>query len=98
MNVVMEKVDTSVKGNRSVELCKGEILGAHPVHHTIEKGSVLEFSENCGYYHIIILIEGTAVFSTDNKEYTFDGRTTFVPAPDKKLTVCAKEDVQILEI
>ena len=98
MNVVMEKIDTSVKGNRSIELCKGEIPGAHPVHHTIETGSKLAFDANCGYYHILILIEGTAKYETDGKEYTFDGRTTFVPAPDKELAVTAKTDVQILEI
>lgn len=98
MNVVMEKIDTAIKGNRSIELCKGEIPGAHPVHHTIEKGSALTLGSNCGYYHIIILIEGTTVFETDGKSFTFDGRTTFVPAPDKELTIKAETDVQILEI
>lgn len=98
MNVVMEKIDTSVKGNRSIELCKGEIPGAHPVHHTIEAGSSLTFEANCGYYHILILIEGDAKFETDGKEYNFDGRTTFAPAPDKELVVTAKTGVQILEI
>ncbi len=98
MEVVMQKVDTTVKGNRSVELCKGEIPGAHPVHHTIAEGSSLKFDANCGYYHIIILIEGDAKFVTDGKEFSFDGRTTFVPAPDKELIVMAKTGVQILEI
>ena len=95
MNVVMEKIDTSVKGNRSIELCKGEIPGAHPVHHTIETGSKLTFEANCGYYHIFILIEGTAKYETDGKEYTFDGRTTFVPAPDKELAVTAKTNAHL---
>jgi mannose-6-phosphate isomerase-like protein (cupin superfamily) len=94
----MEKVDTSIKGNRSVELCKGEIPGAHPVHHTIEAGSALTFEANVGYYHILILIEGVAAFATGEYAAEFDGRTTFVPAPDKALTVTAKTDVQILEI
>ncbi|MBR5308288.1 MAG: hypothetical protein IKU43_05920 [Clostridia bacterium] len=98
MNVVMEKVDTSVKGNRSIELCKGEIPGAHPVHHTIEAGSTLTLEANCGYYHILILIEGNTKFETDGKGFDFDGRTTFVPAPDKELVISAKTDVQILEI
>ena len=98
MNVVMEKVDTTVKGNRSVELCKGEIPGARPVHHTIEAGSELLFAGNCGYYHILILIEGDATFATDGKTWDFDGRTTFASAPDKDLVVTAKTQVQILEI
>ncbi len=94
----MEKVDTTVKGNRSVELCKGEIPGAHPVHHTIEAGSKLVFEGNVGYYHIIILIEGKAKFETDGKTFDFDGRTTFCQAPDRDLVVSAVSDVQILEI
>jgi mannose-6-phosphate isomerase-like protein (cupin superfamily) len=98
MNVIFEKVDTSVKGNRSVELCKGEIPGAHPVHHTIEDGSEMVFKGNVGYYHIIVIVEGKAVFSTDGKSFTFDGRTTFVQAPDKDLTVKAQSNLQLLEI
>lgn len=96
--VVMEKIDTSKKGNQSVELCKGEIFGARPVHYTIEPGSEVVFDADAGYYHILILIEGKAVFSTDGKAYAFDGRTTFVPAPDKELVVKAESDVQLLEI
>ena len=98
MDIVMEKVDTTVRGNRSIELCKGEIPGAHPIHHTLEAGSSLVFERNCGYYHIIILIEGKAAFATNGKSFVFEGRTTFVPAPDKDLTVEAKTDVQMLEI
>ncbi len=98
MNVVMEKIDTSVRGNCQIELCKGEIPGAHPVHHTIETGSERVFEANCGYYHILILIEGAASFATDGKNFEFDGRTTFVPAPNCELVVNAKTDVQILEI
>lgn len=78
MNVVMEKIDTSKRGNQSVELCKGEIPGARPVHYTIEAGSELVLDANTGYYHILILVEGSAAFVTDGKEYKFDSRTSFV--------------------
>lgn len=98
MQVVMEKVDTTVSGNRSLELCKGEIPGARPVHHTIAAGSTLLFESNCGYYHILILIEGAAEFKTDEQNMFFDGRTTFVPALDRTLAVTARTNVQILEI
>ena len=96
--VVMEQIDVTQTGNRSIELCKGDIVGARPVHHTIQAGSTLVMEENMGYYHILILIEGAAVFTTNGKDYRFDGRTTFVPAPDKKLSILAETAVQLLEI
>lgn len=98
MNVVMEQIDTSKRGNQSVELCKGEIPGARPVHYTMDAGSTLEFKANVGYYHVLILIEGEATFSTDGKDYFFDGRTSFVSDPEKDLVVTAKNDVQLLEV
>lgn len=96
--VVMETVDVSVDENRAIELCKGEIPGARPVHHTIKAGSELLFSGNVGYYHILILIEGEAEFITDGKSYNNNTRVTFVPSSDKDLTVEAVSNVQILEI
>lgn len=96
--VSMETVDVSVNENRSVELCKGEIPGARPVHHTVKAGSELKFSGNAGYYHIIILISGNAELITDGKSYKYSDRVTFVPAADKELTIKANTDVQILEI
>ena len=98
-NIVnIEYVDTAKKETVSVELCKGEINGARPVHHKIAAGDTMEFAAGAGYYHILILITGTAVYTTDGKDYRFDGRTTFVPAPDKALTVKAESDAEILEI
>lgn len=98
MNVVMEKIDTTKRGNQSVELCKGEIPGARPVHYTVEAGSDVEFKGGVGYYHVLILIEGEAKFITDGKEYVFNGRTSFVSDPEKNLTVKAVNDVQLLEV
>ena len=71
MNVVMEKIDTSKRGNQSVELCKGEIPGARPVHYTIEAGSELVLDANTGYYHILILVEGSAAFQKQRTKHTF---------------------------
>lgn len=96
--VKIEYVDTAKAGSFSVELCRGEINGARPVHHKIAAGESLGFAAGAGYYHILILIDGSAVYTTDGEDYAFDGRTTFVPAPDKELTVFARTDVRILEI
>ena len=96
--VKIEYVDTKAAGSSSVELCRGEINGARPVHHKIAAGESLLFAKSVGYYHILILIDGSATYTTDGKDYDFDGRTTFVSAPDKDLTVIAKTDVRILEI
>ena len=94
----MEKIDVNSKINQSTELCKGDIKGARAFHHTIIKGSELTFLGNAGFYHILITIEGESVFSTDGKEYCFDSRTSFVPGPDKDVTVTAVTDLQLLEI
>ena len=96
--VWIEQVDLTKKQNTTVELCRGEISGARPVHHTIIKGAELCFSEHVGYYHILILLEGKAVFESEGKSYELEERTTFVPSPDKRLLVRAQSDVQILEI
>ena len=96
--VKIEYVDVAKGGTESIELCKGEINGARPVHHKIEAGESLEFAAGAGYYHILILLDGSTVYTTDGKAYAFDGRTTFVPAPDKSLTVLAKTTTRILEI
>lgn len=97
-NVVMETVDVTKTGNNSYELCKGEIEGTRPIHHTIKKGSKLIFEANTGYYHIVILIQGKALFETNGKSVCFNERVTIVPAPDKEMLVSAETDVQILEI
>jgi hypothetical protein len=96
--VIMEKIDTTIKNSRSLLLCKDEIAGATPYHHTVLAGNEIEFKENSGCYHILLLVQGEAEFITDGKKYSFNERVSFVPAPDKKLTVHAISDVHILEI
>ncbi len=98
VKVVMDTIDTGVKGNRSLQLCKGQITGAETFHHTVEKGSTKLFKGGAGIYRILILIGGNSAFATDGKEYLFDERVSFVPAPDKDLEVKAITGTQILEI
>lgn len=97
-NVIMEKVDTSINTNSSIELCKGEIPGTRAMHHTVMAGESITFGANVGYYHIIVLIGGKAEFLTDGKTYEYNERVTFVPALDKELIVKATEKVNLLEI
>jgi len=96
--VKFECVDTKKAGTHSLELCKGEINGARPVHHKIAEGDDVSFGANVGYYHILILLEGDAVFTTDGKAYHFTDRTTFVSDPKKDLVVKAMSETRILEI
>ena len=96
--IVMEKVNTQIEANTSIELCKGEIPGTRAMHHIIVKDSELSFLANVGFYHIIVLISGEADFVTDSKTYTFNERVTIVPALDKEIVVRAKEKVNLLEI
>ena len=42
--IIMEQVDVSRREAAAVELCKGEIPGARPVHHTIPAGQTLKFA------------------------------------------------------
>ena len=65
--IIMEQVDVSRREAAAVELCKGEIPGARPVHHTIPAGQTLKLVGNCGYYHILILIQGKASFTTADR-------------------------------
>ena len=96
--IIMEQVDVSRREAAAVELCKGEIPGARPVHHTIPAGQTLKFAGNCEYYHILILIQGKASFTTADRTDVYDTRLTYVPASDADLTIVAETDVQILEI
>lgn len=96
--VKFEYVDTKKAGTHSLELCIGEINGARPVHHKIAEGDNVSFGANAGYYHILILLEGDAVFTTNGKEYHFNDRTTFVSDPKKDLVVKAVAETRILEI
>lgn len=96
--IIMEQVDVSRREAAAVELCKGEIPGARPVHHTIPAGQTLKLVGNCGYYHILILIQGKASFTTADRTDVYDTRLTYVPASDTDLTIVAETDVQILEI
>ncbi len=96
--VIMETVDTNKKESGSVELCKGEIPGARAIHHVVKGGEKVSFAANAGYYHIVILIQGNAVFATDGKEYPFDERMVIVPSPEKELVLEAKTDAMALEL
>lgn len=96
--VIMEKVNTAINENASIELCKGEIPGTRAMHHILTEGSKLVLPANAGYYHIVVLITGEADFITDGQTYTFNERVTFVPALDKDLVIDAKTKVNVLEV
>lgn len=94
----METVDLKIKKDGKIELCKGEIAGTRPFYHTVLKGEKTEFKANEGYYHILILMCGEAVFENNGKNYTFSERTVFIPSPDESVSVSANTDTAILEI
>ena len=96
--VIMETVGTEIKKDGKIELCKGEIAGTRPFYHTVLKSGKTEFKANEGYYHILILMCGEAVFENNGKNYTFSERTVFIPSPDESVSVSANTDTAILEI
>jgi len=96
--IIMEKIDTDFNKRRSLQLCKDSIAGAETYHHTIPGESLMDFPANCGFYRIFILIEGKVVFASGNKEYAYDERVTFIPAPDMDLVIKALSNAQMLEV
>ena len=93
-----EVIDTTVTEKRERVLLEGKIPGATPVHITIPAGDSFTAVGDGKQYRIFILIDGSCVFSTDGKEYPYEERVTFAPAPDKDTTIYAKTNVQVLEI
>ena len=89
--------DFSARENASRRFLPDCIPGAEPYHHTVLKGSSLEFAP-AACHHVIIVLKGEAKFATDGNEYVFHERVVFVPAPDKAATVEALADLQLLEI
>ena len=94
----MEKVDMQGKGNRSIELCKGEIFGAKTIYHVLKAGSEEMLPAEKGFYRIYLLVQGKAVFVTEHREYDHADRAVFVPAVDQALKVKAETEIWLLEI
>ncbi len=78
-------------------LCGRDIAGASPFDHSLPAGASLDLTPD-GAYHILILIEGEAVFTTAGQAYAWTERAVFIPAPDADCRVEAKTAVHLLEI
>lgn len=96
--LAMEKIDTSVKEMRSLPMVVGEIPGAATNHITIPAGQVFTLEADGAHYHIFILIEGICTMASGSVTTEFSQRVTFVPAPEEKMTLTAKENTQLVEI
>lgn len=96
--LAMEKIDTTVKEFRSLPMCVGEIPGTATYHVTVPSGKTYTLPRDTAHYHIYILIEGVCVVDFDGVTEEFAERVTFVPAPEKPMTLSAKNDTQIVEI
>lgn len=94
--VKIEKILTKAPGVSATGYLENEIAGLHPLAWTAEAGQTLSFNP-CGYYHILVLVTGKAVFESDGSTFTSDGKCTYVPAPDKALTVRAETDIYLME-
>ena len=94
----MEKIDTSVKTLRSLPMCVGEIPGAATYHITVPQGETFTLASDEAHYNIFILVEGECVMESDGTRTEFLERVTFVPAPERDMTITAKTDVQLVKI
>lgn len=81
----------------SASICENYIKGATPYNHTVCRGDSL-ILEPCGAYRIFVLMDGEVTFVTDNREYQWKERVTFVPTPNASLEIHAGTDAQLLEI
>ena len=98
MELVMKTVQGNTKKNQSVLMCENTIKGATPYFHSIVAGSHMVFPANMGKHHITTLVQGTAVFQIDGKDYRFDERVTVIPGLDQSMTVQAETAVELLEV
>ena len=98
MELITKKVDVSAEKNQSLVLDTEMMVGCLPIHHTIVEGSSLEFEANIGKHHVVTLIQGTAVFLIEGKEYTYSERVTVIPGLTQPMTIRAESNVQILEL
>ena len=95
--VEINKIKIDFSKVNAVPYCEGDIAGLRSVAHMIPAGSSVEFPADCGYYHIIVKTIGEAVFTTNGKDYSDNGKLSFVPAPDKSLIVRAVTDTFMME-
>ena len=72
MELLMKMVQVPTKKNQSIVMCEHAIKCVTPYHHTIIAGSHMVFAPNMWKHHIMNLIEGTAVFQLEDKDYRFD--------------------------
>ena len=96
--LAMEKIDTGVTQMRSLPMCVGEIPGTATFHVTVPAGEIFTLAADEKHYNIFILIEGECTMATDGKTYGFAERVTFVPAPEKEMTITARNNVQMVQI
>lgn len=96
--LAMEKIDTSVCELRSLPMCVGEIPGTQCYHVTVPAGETFTLPADGAHYNIFILVEGECVMTSDGTVADFDERVTFVPAPEKEMSVAAKSNVQLVQI
>ena len=90
-------LEADLQATASRPICENYIPGATLINHTIRAGDCLYFPP-CGAYHIMVLIAGEVVFVTEDKEYSWGERVTFVPALAEAMTVKAKTNSQLLEV
>jgi len=98
MEILMETIQTQARQNQSVVMCNDVIKGAAPYHHAIIAGSSMDFASGIGKHHIMTLIQGTAVFTVEGKDYRFNERVIFIPGLEQKMVIKAETDVQLMEI
>ena len=96
--LAMETIDVSNVKSRSLVMCDGEIPGATSIHVTVAQGDAFLLKADEKHYNIFILIEGNCFVNFSDKEMAFSERVTFVPAPEKDMTITAHTDVQLVQI
>ena len=94
----MEKIDTAVNEMRALPMCVGEIPGTQTYHITIPANETFTLPVDEAHYNIFILVEGECTMRSDGITAEFAERVTFVPAPEKIMTLTASTNVQLVQI
>ena len=94
-----EKVESpGINKTESLPLLHGEIDGVKPYHHIIAPGEQIMLKGDERIYHILFLIEGCVVLSTDSGMYCMEQKGVFVEAAESDITISSGSGARVFEI
>jgi len=98
MAVPYIKLDENREAGCKNLLFDQEVAGSKVYYHVLSSGEFFASEENGKTLRIFFHIEGKAVYRSQGQQQLFEERAVFVPHPDQRVLIQAKERTCILEI